>query len=73
MKKGGKDLTQFSVIKDCAYGLSHVPDLVPYGSIPHWEIKEQGTIVMGLHAHQITDQLGLKQVMETQEIGGLAA
>jgi len=46
-----KDLKQFSIIKNCAYCLNHVPDLVPYGSKPYREIAHNAAIEAELNAH----------------------
>lgn len=39
-----ENLTQLPVIKNCAYCLSHVPGLVPYGSKPYREIAHNAAI-----------------------------
>lgn len=46
-----KDLTRFPVFKNCAYCLSHVPDLVPYGSKPYREIAQNAATETALNAH----------------------
>ena len=39
-----ENLTRLPVIKNCAYCLSHVPGLVPYGSKPYREIAHNAAI-----------------------------
>ena len=39
-----KNVTQLPVIKNCAYCLSHVPDLVQYGSKPYREIAHNAAM-----------------------------
>jgi len=45
------DLKQFSIIKNCAYCLSHVPNLVAYGSKPAREIAHNGAIEVEINDH----------------------
>ena len=45
------DLTRFPVIKNCAYCLSHVPGLMPYGSKPYREIAHNAAIEAEINAY----------------------
>lgn len=45
------DLTRLPVIKNCAYCLSHVPGLMPYGSKPYREIAQNAAIEAEINAY----------------------